>query len=55
MNRYTVVMESGHEYYVNTDSEQAARDEAERLARVVHGVLDFATSVHEQRNTGVYV
>lgn len=46
MNRYTVVMESGHEYYITADSEQAARDEAERLARVVHGVLDLSIGVY---------
>lgn len=44
MNDYTVTMESGNDYFVSAVSAQVAMIEAERLARVVHGVNDAAVS-----------
>ncbi len=46
MNDYTVTMESGHDYFVSAVNAQAAMMEAERLSRVVHGVIDTAVSVN---------
>lgn len=44
MSNYTVTMESGNDYFVSAVSAQAAMIEAERLALVVHGVIDTAIS-----------
>jgi hypothetical protein len=44
MTNYTVTMESGNDYFVSAASPEAAMVEAERLARVVHGVIDTAIS-----------
>lgn len=46
MNNYTVTMESGHDYFVAADTDQAAMAEAERLAVVVHGVMDTAVAAN---------
>lgn len=46
MNDYTVTMESGNDYFLSAVSPEAAMAEAERLARVVHGVIDAAVSAN---------
>jgi hypothetical protein len=46
MNEYTVTMESGNDYFVSAESPESAMAEAERLARVVHGVIDTAISAN---------